>query len=640
MCGLAGVWHFEPIMESLIKMGQDMAAALHHRGPDSSGVWCDQRLGVVMAHQRLSIVDLSAAGHQPMCSPSKKWVLVCNGEIYNADSLRRELMHHDMVFHGYSDTEVLVNACEYWGIAETVQRLKGMFAFVVWHVESEQLYLVRDRLGIKPLYWGFHHGILLFASELKSFFVHPRWQPVINERALATYFQLGYVPTPYSIYQGIQKVTPGCMVSINKKREVKQIIYWALNTSEDISTTSKRGHSHQAELNQCHQLLQESVRCRMVTDVPIGAFLSGGIDSSLVVALMQYHSDTPIKTFTIGFSESAYNEAMHARKIAQYLKTDHHEWILSAQDALAIIPKLANGYDEPFADASQIPTYAVAHLASQDVSVILSGDGGDEVFGGYTRYQIASRFHQTFKYCPLWLRRWFASRLCAWSPMQWERVMPYLPKFMQFSHFGEKIHKLAKLLGTSSQDFYRSMMSLCDDPRSLMNRGQDTYPWPQTSPVWTVRQMQYIDALTYLPDDILTKVDRASMLSSVEVRVPLLDHQLIEKAWRMPLLQPSHRYPNKQILRQILSQYVPPTLVNRPKMGFGIPLHQWLRGPWREWAESLLEIRCFQHHDLLCRTTVLQYWREYLQGNRQHHYLLWSILLFQHWYQRWMKGVI
>jgi asparagine synthase (glutamine-hydrolysing) len=638
MCGLTGCWYLQENSQaiSLSALGQAMGARLKHRGPDSSGVWVDENAHLVLAHQRLSIVDLTPTGHQPMLSPAGDWVIAYNGEIYNAAELRETLRASGLSFQGSSDTEVVLRACEYWGVAQAVEKFVGMFAFALWEKNKRRLYLVRDRLGIKPLYWGFHHGILFFGSELKSLFAHPQWHPQIDQRALTAYFRYGYVPAPHSIYKDIFKLKPGHLIMIDDKAHVTEQAYWQLF---NVIMTAKQQPimDESVAMTQCETLLRQAVKCRLVADVPLGAFLSGGIDSSLVVALMQAQSPQPIKTFTIGFTENAYNEAPYGRAVAQHLGTDHHEIMLHAEAAQSVIPDLSIWYDEPFADSSQIPTYLVSKLARQSVTVALSGDGGDEIFAGYTRYLAANQFWRTVGLLPAVGRKLLAAGVGSLKPEQWQQLAKLMPSRIRPSNFTEKIEKLVVLLRSNQNTYYQSLMSLWHDPVSLVKAGAEDIHWNQLHDELSgIERMQGIDTDTYLPDDILTKVDRASMAVSLEARVPLIDHRLVELAWRLPLSMKTQGGQGKLILRKILDQYVPRALFDRPKSGFSVPLGDWLRGPLRSWAETLLAKDQLQAQGMLNADIIQQRWQAHLTGRRNFSYSLWSVLMFQAWHQQWM----
>ncbi len=639
MCGLAGYWDINNrfVTDSPEHIGEAMANAVRHRGPDSSGVWCDRNAGLVLGHQRLSIIDLTEAGHQPMISQSERWVIVYNGEIYNADELREALAAHGVRFRGHSDTEVILEACEWWGVEAATKRFIGMFAFALWDRRDRQLFLIRDRLGIKPFYFGFHHGILLFGSELKSFFAHPKWHPEIDRDALVSYFRYGYIPAPQSIYKEIYKLRPGHIAVIDAKGNVRDTAYWQMSdVAKQPLLSEKMNEEH--IIVELDTLLRDAVKRRMVSDVPLGGFLSGGIDSSTVVALMQAQSKRPVQTFAIGFSESDYNEAKHAKSVANYLKTEHHELIVQPNDALDIIPELASWYDEPFADSSQIPTYLLAKMARQWVTVSLSGDGGDEVFAGYSRYVVSQAFWSRFRFMPSPLRRCLAKGINSLSPTQWSQIARCFPVRVRPTNVSEKVDKFVTMLRSNRDSYYQSIMSVWPNPDELVCGGQEVNQWNELSlHHGLIERMQYTDINTYLPDDILTKVDRASMSVGLEARVPLLDHRVVEFAWRLPMSMKVRGNVGKWILKRVLDRYVPKNLIDRPKMGFGVPIDQWLRGPLRPWAEALLDKKSFDEHGIMNTDPVYARWKAHCDGRRNFRYSIWAVLMFQAWYQRWMN---
>lgn len=637
MCGFTGCWYLQnsPKDVVLTTLGELMADRLVHRGPDSAGVWVDESANLVLAHRRLSIVDLSPTGHQPMVSSSGHWVIIYNGEIYNTAELRAELAAQGAVFRGTSDTEVILNACEIWGVERAVKKFIGMFAFAIWEKTQRRLYLVRDRLGIKPFYWGFHQGILFFGSELKSFTAHPQWRPQIDRDALVSYFRFGYIPAPQSIYENISKLLPGHFLVIDEQSQVREINYWSFPAV--VSQNRPKLMNESEAINQLESLLRDAVKRRMIADVPLGAFLSGGIDSSLVVSLMQAQSMQPIKTFTIGFEEEAYDEAVYARAVAKHLGTDHQELIMRVSQAQEVIPFLATWYDEPFADSSQIPTYLVSKLARQSVKVSLSGDGGDELFAGYSRYLVSDYFWSIFGSIPLSMRKLLVKGLNRWRPEQWAKLIQKLPARVRPSNISEKVDKLMMLLSLPRDNYYQSLVSVWIDAAQLVKQGQSSYQWP-TMPKFLkgIERMQCVDTLTYLPDDILTKVDRASMATSLEARVPLLDHRVVELAWQLPLSLKVRERQGKWILRKILSRYVPTSLYERPKRGFGVPLDLWLRGSLRDWAENLIDKKKLATQNILNADLIHQRWQAYVSGQRNFPHPLWSILMFQAWYEQWM----
>ena len=613
-----------------------MAGTLAHRGPDGDGVWVDGEAGLALGHRRLAIIDLSPQGAQPMVSGCGGFVLSYNGEIYNAPELRRELEQAGCRFRGHSDTEVIVEGCAQWGVEETLKRLIGMFAFAVWDREARVLSLARDRLGIKPLYWGRLNGRLVFASELKAITALPGPNPELDRQALAAFLRLSYVPAPMSIYAGIEKLAPGTLLQVSQTGELETRAFWSL---EDIVAAGQRD---QVEIGESEaataldDLLGDAVRRRMVSDVPLGAFLSGGIDSSTVVALMQAASSNPVRSFSIGFHEEAYNEATHAKAVAQHLGTEHTELYVSADQARAVIPELPKIYDEPFADSSQIPTLLVSRMTRDHVTVALSGDGGDELFAGYNRYLQGAQIAKAIGLLPQAMRKIAARALMAFPPAAWDQLFGLVPENRRPRLAGDKVHKLAGVLGEDDVGFYRELISQWDgawslvrgaargneilDDRDLRRRFGDNVEW-----------MQYLDTLTYLPDDILTKVDRASMAVSLEARVPMLDHRVVEFAWRLPKRFKIREGKGKWLLRQVLSRYVPMSLVERPKMGFGVPIDTWLRGPLKGWADDLLEPGAMERAGWLDPGPVQQKWREHLSGRRNWQYFLWNVLMFEAW---------
>lgn len=638
MCGIAGFWDKGHSVNNSI--AERMALQIQSRGPDDAGVWTDSDAGLALAHRRLAIIDLSPAGHQPMQSPCGRYVLVYNGEIYNHLDLRADLEATGGGFdwRGHSDTETLLAALRHWGMQGTLERLNGMFAFALWDASERTLFLARDRMGEKPLYYGRNGMTFLFGSELKALTAHPDWQGKIDRNALALYMRHNYVPTPWSIYQGIHKLQPAHFVAISDDGRTigEQVCYW------DLGQIAQQGAAAGAVdpgalTDELDSLLRDAVSRRMAADVPLGAFLSGGYDSTTIAALMQAQSDRPIKTFTIGFHEEGYNEARHAKAVAEHLGTEHTELYVTPEEAMAVIPKLPSMYDEPFSDSSQIPTFLVSQLARQHVTVSLSGDGGDELFYGYGRYLKADSLWRTLGRLPEPLRRLLAFLIAQAPARGLEKAMPLLPPRFRIDHFADRLPKLAEMLAyPDSQSFYRHFVSHAQKPEELVLGATEpdtilTRPDCMPNLPSLRERMMYLDAMTYLPDDILTKVDRASMAVSLEARVPLLDHRLIEFAWRVPT---DYKYRNGQgkwLLRQVLYRYVPKALMDRPKMGFGVPIEQWLRGPLREWAEELLDEKRLREEGFFNPAPVRKMWEEHLTGKRRWHYYLWDVLMFQAW---------
>lgn len=641
MCGLTGYWQVAgDSAEASEAIARAMALQITHRGPDDSGVWVDAVAGIALAHRRLSILDLSPAGHQPMASPGGRYVIVFNGEIYNHLELRAGLP--SIAWRGYSDTETLLAAFEAWGIEATLKKCVGMFALALWDRETRSLTLARDRMGEKPLYYGWQGDAFLFGSELKALRAHPAFCGEIDRDALALYLRHNYVPAPYSMYRGIAKLPPGSWLTLTTNAAAVSpapTFYW--RACDAAQAGARRDLSDETAIAALDALLRRATGGQMVADVPLGAFLSGGIDSSTVVALMQAQSSRPVQTFTIGFHEAGYNEAEHAHAVAAHLGTEHTELYVTAEQAMAVIPRLPALYDEPFADSSQIPTFLVAELARRHVTVSLSGDGGDELFGGYNRYVWASRIWRSLGWAPRPLRAALAGILTTLPPAAWNGVFAglslLLPKRWRYANPGDKLHKLAGILAVRSpEEIYLALVSHTDRPASVVIGSREPVTVLTDRRQWAdvpdfESRMMYLDQMTYLPDDILTKVDRAAMGVSLETRVPLLDHRVVEFAWQLPLSIKIRDGQTKWLLRQVLYRYVPRELIERPKMGFGIPLDVWLRGPLRDWAESLLDEAKLRQEGYFHPEPIRQKWREHLSGQRNWAYYLWNVLMFQAW---------
>lgn len=641
MCGIAGYWQEKRSGEHPVEALNRMAGALVHRGPDDAGVFYDEGAGLGLAFRRLSILDLSPEGHQPMFSASGRYVIVFNGEVYNFEEIRAEL--GSRAWRGHSDTEVILEAFEHWGIEGAIQRFVGMFAIALWDRLERRLYLVRDRLGIKPLYYGHAGGAFVFASELKAVWQHPDFESEIDRGALALYMRHNYVPSPHCIYKSLRKLQPGCLLRLDCSAGDPVIQrYWSAEEAARRGRRSPLQVSDTEAVEELHRLLLQAVRLRMISDVPLGAFLSGGVDSSTVVALMQAQSRRPVKTFTIGFHEDGYNEAVDAKRVAEHLGTDHTELYLTSKDVQDVIPLLPTIYDEPFSDSSQIPTFLVSKLARGSVTVSLSGDGGDELFGGYNRYQWTRSIWNFIRFLPKPARALAASSLKAISPRRIDggvRILSsVLPRSLREGAAGDKAHKLADFLSLDGpQALYYRALSHWEGPSKIVldssEPGNVRECIAELSTEMRIEEiMMLTDLLQYLPDDILTKVDRASMAVSLEARVPLLDHRVVEFAWKLPLRLKISKGGSKWILREILYKYVPHRLIERPKMGFGVPIDRWLRGPLRDWAESLLSEQSLADHGLFDVDPIREKWQEHLSGDRNWQYLLWDVLVFQDWF--------
>lgn len=642
MCGLAGFW------DASHRLGPDgaqtalsrMTDAIRHRGPDDDGYFHDQAAEVALGFRRLSIVDLSAYGHQPMASASGRYVIVFNGEVYNYAELRRELESAGCKFRGHSDTEVMLAAFEAWGVEAAVKRFVGMFAIGLWDRQRRELKLIRDRPGIKPLYYGWVRGALVFGSELKALRAFPGFDNTIDRDALCLYLRHDYIPAPYSIYQGINKLLPGRIVTVpagaRGPQDLRMDVYWSARGVFE-SASRARFESEEDALGELERTLRQAVAHRMIADVPLGAFLSGGVDSSTVVALMQAQSPRPVKTFSIGFRENDYDEAAYARAVAQYLGTDHTELYMTPREAMDVIPLLPAMYDEPFGDSSQIPTYLVSKLARTAVTVSLSGDGGDELFAGYDRYFHAFEIWRKISWLPAPARRSVGRALQHWPLLCLWPAAAALSLAAGRRLSPDRLRKLGDLLGSTSQlDLYRGILGHWRDPAAIVQgaRVPDYFlgnigNW-DVSPE-SIESMCFADLNTYLPDDILTKVDRASMAVSLEARVPLLDHRVVELAWRLPLNMKVRDGQSKWLLRQVLYKYVPRELIERPKMGFGVPIDTWLRGPLRDWAEALLSETRLKREGFLDPAPIRLKWQEHLSGKRRWHFPLWNVLMFQAW---------
>lgn len=643
MCGITGYWNPRGDRDGL-EIGQRMAHTLHHRGPDDSGVWIDENSGLTLAHRRLAVIDRSSAGHQPMESTCGRYAITYNGEIYNHTEIRAQLDQRSSIsaWRGHSDTETLLAALVHWGIDATLEKLNGMFAFALWDRQEKTLILARDRIGEKPLYYGVSGGVFLFGSELKALKVHPAWQGEIDRDALTLYFRHQYIPTPYTIFRDIHKLPAAHYAVVRFDGSVVTTThrYWNLADAASAGLAAAHERSEVELTDTLDALLRDAVGKRMSADVPLGAFLSGGYDSSMVVAQMTAQAQQPVKTFSIGFQDQLYNEAPHAKAVAEHLGTDHTELYVTHNDALKTIPQLPAIWDEPFSDSSQIPTCLISRLASEHVTVSLSGDGGDELFYGYSRYMMAEKIWGKLVLLPGPVRKLLSTILSRTPVGALDSVTRMLPESFQVDHLADRLPKLASMVAQTDRSmFYREIVSHWKQPGTLVI-GATEPPTPFTQNENTrflpglAELMMYLDMATYLPDDILTKVDRASMAASLEARVPLLDHRLVEFAWQVPTSFKRSPDGGKRLFREVLYRYVPKSLVDRPKMGFGVPLEQWLRGPLREWGESLLDEQKLRSQGFLNPEPIRKMWEEHVAGKRRWHYYLWDVLMFEAWLEQ------
>lgn len=645
MCGIAGFWQFAK-RTSAAEMGavvQAMAASIEHRGPDGRGCWIDETVGVALAHLRLAIIDLSPLGAQPMTSGNGRFVIVFNGELYNYKDMRHDLEGDGIVFRSESDTEVLLEACAHWGIRRAIEKCNGMFALAIYDRVERRLILARDHMGIKPLYWAMMEGTFLFGSELKALRAHPRFEARLDRAAAASFFRFAYVPAPATIYEDVRKLPPGHIMTVQTDGSYDISPYWSLADVAAKALTSRRRISDQDAVDGLECVLRDAVARQMVADVPVGVLLSGGIDSSTVAALAQAQNRRQVRSFAIGFHVEGYNEADHAAAVARHLGTEHTELYVDAAMALDVVPRLPQMYDEPFGDCSQIPTHLVSALTRRHVTVVLSGDGGDELFGGYERYFHARKLTRIPMAMPVSVRRLLA-RLLAGLPMQaLDTASGHLPSRLRLQRLGTKLRKAGAMLTERGHDgLYRRLMSHWteDDNPVLDAQEHQNVFWDdglaERVPHFTER-MQFIDSITYLPDDILVKVDRASMSVALEARVPLLDPRVAAYAWSLAPHQRVRGGMGKWVLRQVLYRHVPPALVDRPKMGFGVPIGEWMRGPLREWCEDLLSERSLSTGGILRPNVIRSRWQEHLSGRVNWQYPLWDVLMFESWRRAWLR---
>lgn len=643
MCGLAGFIQARKCNISAARNTvREMGEALHHRGPDDAGIWAEKfgERGVAFSHARLSIVGLGPSGHQPMISNSGRFVLVFNGEIYNHMLLRKEL--GDRFWNGNSDTETLLACIERWGFRATIGKAHGMFALALWDRKRRKLFLARDRLGEKPLYYGWCGDVFVFGSELKALKMHPDFEGIVSRDSLALLMRHNYIPAPHSIYKGVSKLTPGSLIDIDAENTERILPepekYWAISNiasqSESLYPTSDA-----AAISHFEGTLRNVVDEQMMADVPLGAFLSGGIDSSIVVALMQSNMARKVSTFSIGFHDAKFDESRYACAVAKHLGTDHHELYVSSDDALAVIPSLPSVFDEPFADSSQIPTLLLSKLTKEFVSVALSGDGGDEILGGYSRYAKSEKMWSRLSGIPRIAKKPLSSIINSLGRSTMRKIDFVASKLSQERKVAvsNKLGLLSAALTCDENiDYYRETISYWRDPSVVVVNSDepntiltDRISWPDMNDFQS--KMMFADIHSYLPDDILVKVDRAAMSVGLETRVPLLDSRIVELAWSLPLRMKIRNGQSKWILRKILSKHIPDELINRPKMGFAVPLADWLRGPLREWAELLLEPERLNQEGFFYPDLIRERWDDHISGIANWQSVLWPILMFQLW---------
>jgi asparagine synthase (glutamine-hydrolysing) len=631
MCGISGlITNLSLTADTLQLSVERMNQSLIHRGPDSGDLWLDAEVGIGLGHRRLAIVDLSPAGSQPMLSQDGRWVICYNGETYNQNELKPILEVKGITFKGHSDTELMVEACAVLGLEKALEHFIGMFAFALWDRHQRVLYLVRDRLGIKPLYWTYQNQTLFFASELKALKTQPVVETMLNRQALVGYLEKGYIEAPNTIYQNIYKLPAGHILTFSQGDSPAIKPYWSLKSVIQTGRQHAQPLSPEQAIEEGHTLLKDVISRRMIADVPLGAFLSGGIDSSLVVAVMQAQSFQPIKTFTVGFTEKDYNEAEYARKIAQHLNTDHTEFYVTPRQAQEVIPLLATMYDEPFADVSQIPTFLISKLARQHVTVALSGDGGDEVFGGYNRYAFGEKLWRYKQYLPG--MNLLGGLLAKVPPLRWQQIEHFLPGKYRHLHLADRGEKIARLLQANSQQaIYQVLTTQWFSVDTLLPDVQGhSNAWPEDDFLLAfIDKMRYADTNSYLGDDVLVKVDRATMAVGLEARVPLLDHRLVSWAWQQPYTV--YQGQTKWLLKQILNQYIPANLFQRPKKGFSVPIGDWLQGDLKTWASDLLTESSLKQ--TFNSQPILEAWQQHQKRNLSHSQQLWNILMFQAWRQ-------
>ena len=643
MCGISGLWA-QPGRHStdeLRAITAKMAERLAHRGPDGQGVWLDEPCGVALGHRRLAIQDLSESGAQPMISANGRFVISYNGEIYNFQALREQLQDSGSTFKGHSDTEVLIESIAHWGVPEALRRINGMFAFALWDREHRRLTLARDRVGKKNLYYGFHGGVLLFGSELKALMEYPSFEKAVDPGSLTLLLRYSWIASPYCIFKNTQKLEAASYIEFDSPQHYaasSSVPYWSARECMETGRNDSWYEDREEAVNELERILLEATKQRMIADVEVGSLLSGGLDSSIVTAMMSNMSSTPIKTFSIGFHEDTHDEAPYARAISKYLHTDHTEFYVTPEETLSVIPSLAQMYDEPIGDASQIPTSIISRIAAGQVKVVLSGDGGDELLAGYTRYFRTLRRWRTLGAYPLGMRYLLKALLDGYLQLEWKAKNAGGNGACRSRKMGTRLKLSRRIHATSAIDLFCKFNLRYNDvggaifqeyePPNCLADGSDYSDLSSD-----LRAMQYIDYIGYLPDDILVKVDRASMAYSLEVRSPMLDFKLLEHVSRMPAKWIASNGEGKLPLKTILDRYIPEHLTKRKKMGFGVPISKWLQGPLKEWANDLLSPQAINRQGIFHTEWIDKIWAQHLNGCVNHDKVLWSLLMFQDWHR-------
>jgi asparagine synthase (glutamine-hydrolysing) len=647
MCGIAGFYSPQGTdRRELHAIGTAMHRAIAHRGPDSADTWQDPDYPLVLSHRRLAIIDLSADGAQPMASHSGRYVIVYNGEIYNYQDIEADLRAAGHTFKGRSDTEVMLTAIEQYGLNHTLQKINGMFVFALWDRQSKQIHFARDRFGKKPLYIGWAGQSLVFGSELKALHAHPDFTPELDRNVLSLYMRFGYVCAPHAIFKNVWQLLPGGRLSLDAQTmqagedlSRRMELYWSLKQAVEDGRANPAGEDEGMIIDTFGDMLSRSVKQRMMADVPLGAFLSGGIDSSLITAIMQANSNRPVKTYSIGFDDAAYDESKAAAKIAAYIGTDHHEFHVTGRDALDVIPLLPDMYDEPFADASQIPTYLISKMARSHVTVALTGDGGDEILGGYDRHTKLPALWNKMAWMPPAVRRTMGALAMRVPQDMYDRVRPAYPQF------GRRVHRMAQAMSAGdTRTLYTTLLQVWPEKDGVVPGAvmpdiplDDESSWPRGLSL--AEKMIYADLLSYRSNDLMVKADRASMAVALEARAPLMDYELCAYSWRLPHEIKVRGGQGKWLLRQLLERYVPREMFDRPKSGFSVPLHQWLRGPLKGWGDDLLSLDRLKRQGILNAELVAASWQNFQAGRAGHANAsdLWTALMFQSWHDRWMK---